>query len=255
MRYLRGTIEISDRADLPILRLVYRAGHLTKRQLYESVYAGLGEGMWDSFRWRVRRLAQHEFLDEMRVAGIGPVFSLGINGQLFLQGKEPTIVERSSRTKLGNRRDQIWHDVEVFEIQVALRRAGVIGLWQFETEIRCENDFTTSGYRKDYDAIVTLAVSGSSARVALEYERTCKSTSEYERICAELNRETRISTFLYLARSLQLQGFLVHGFRMTTRRLYIGVAHEVCNNPLQACLIDVRRGITGRLKDCLNDSD
>jgi hypothetical protein len=108
---------------------------------------------------------------------------------------------------LENRRDQIWHDVEVFEIQVALRPAGAIGLWQFETEIRCENDFTTSGYRKDYDAIVTLAVNGSSARVALEYERTCKSTSEYERICAELNRETRISRFLYLARSLQLQGF------------------------------------------------
>jgi hypothetical protein len=171
---------------------------------------------------------------------------------LFLQGKEPTLVERSSRTKLGNRRDQIWHDVEVFEVQ--LRRAGVIGLWQYETEIRCENDFTTSRYRKD-DAIVTFGLNGSSARVALEYERTCKSTSEYERICAELNRETRISTFLSLARSLQLQGFLVHGFRLTTRRLYVGVALEFCSNPLQACLIDVRRGITLRLEDCLNDCD
>jgi hypothetical protein len=179
MRYERGLIQISERADLPILRLVYRAGHLTGRQLYESVYAGLGEEMWNSFKWGVRRLAQHEFLDRTRVDGIGTVFSLGINGELFLQGKEPTIVERSSRTKLGNRRDQIWHDVEVFEVQVALRRAGVIGLWQFETEIRCENDFTTNGYRKDYDAIITFAVNGSSARAALEYERTCKSTSEY----------------------------------------------------------------------------
>jgi len=255
MRFERGLIQISERADLPILRLVYRAGHLTGRQLYESVYAGLGEEMWNSFKWRVRRLAQHEFLDRTRVDGIGTVFSLGINGELFLQGKEPTIVERSSRTKLGNRRDQIWHDVEVFEVQVALRRAGVIGLWQFETEIRCENDFTTNGYRKDYDAIITFAVNGSSARVALEYERTCKSTSEYERICGELNRETRISTFLYLARSLQLQGFLVHGFRMTTRRLYVGVVHEFCSDPLQACLIDLRSGITLRLEDCLNDCD
>jgi hypothetical protein len=43
-----------------------------------------------------------------------------------------------------------------------LRRAGVIGLWQFETEIRCENYFTTSGYRKHYDAIVTFALNGTA---------------------------------------------------------------------------------------------
>lgn len=255
MRYVPGLIEISERADLPILRLVYRAGHLTMRQLYESVYAGLGKDMWNSFRWRIRRLAQHEFLDRIKVDGVGTVLSLGRNGELFLQGKEPTIVERASRARSGNLRDQIWHDVDVFEIQVALRRAGVVGLWQFETEIRCENDFTTCGYRKDYDAIVTFSINGSSSRVALEYERTCKSTSEYERICSELNRETRISRFLYLARNLQLQGFLVHGFRTTMRRLYVGVAHEFCSNPLQACLIDVRLGITRRLEDCVNESD
>lgn len=255
MRYLPGLIAISAREDLPILRLAYRAGHLSMRQLYESVYAGVGERMWNSFRWRVRRLAQHEFLVRTEVDGIGAVFALGRNGELFLQGKEPTIVERSSRTKQGNRRDQIWHDVDVFEIQVALRRAGVIEHWQFETEIRSQNDFTTSGYRKDYDAVVTFAVNGSTARVALEYERTCKSTPEYERICTELNLERRVSKFLYLARSLQLQDFLVHGFRMTTRRLYVGVAHEFCSNPLQARLIEVRGGITRCLEDCLNDSE
>lgn len=255
MRYEPGLIEISERSDLPILRLVYRAGHVTMRQLYECVYAGLGPDMWNSFRWRVRRLTQHEFLERLKVDGVGTVLSLGRNGELFLQGKEATIVERASRARLGNLRDQVWHDVDVFEIQIALRRAGVVGLWQFETEIRCENDFTTSGYRKDYDAIVTFGVNGSTCRVALEYERTCKSTSEYERICAELNRETRISRFLYLARNLQLQGFLMHGFRMTSRHLYVGVAHEFCSDPLQARLIDVRLGVARRLKDCLNAPD
>jgi hypothetical protein len=53
MRYERGLIDISERSDLPILRLVYRAGHLTIRQLYESLYAGLGTDLWNSFRWRV----------------------------------------------------------------------------------------------------------------------------------------------------------------------------------------------------------
>ena len=119
-----------------------------------------------------------------------------------------------------------------------LRSAGVVRLWQFETEVRADNDFTSFGYRKDYDAIVTFGMNGSSAQVALEYERTGKSTREYERICAELNLETRVSVFLYLARSLQLQSFLLHGFRMTTRRLYIGIFQEFCGDPRQVRLID-----------------
>ena len=249
MRYVPGLIEISENADLPILRLAYRAGHLTMRQLYESLHTSRRE--WDSFRWRIRRLALHEFLDRVKVDGLGTVLSLGKNGELFLQGKEPTIVERASRTGWGNRRDQIWHDIDVFNIQMALRRAGVVRLWQFETEIRAENDFTPFGHRKDYDAIVTFAVNGNSAQVALEYERTCKSTREYERICAELNRETRISTFLYLARSPQLQSFLLHGFRMTTRHLFVSTAEEFCSDPCQAPLIDVRLGVTRCLEDCL----
>jgi len=51
MRYERGLIQISECADLPIPRLVYRAGHLTTRQLYESVHAGLGEGNVEQLKW------------------------------------------------------------------------------------------------------------------------------------------------------------------------------------------------------------
>ena len=252
MRYTPGAIQISETADLPVLRMVYRAGHLTIRQLYGSLnIAATAKTMWDSFRWRIRRLVQHDFLERTEVDGLGGVLSLGANGELFLQGREPTIVERMSRNGRGNRRDQVWHDVDVFEIQMALRRAGVVRYWQFETEIRAQNDFTTCGYRKDYDAIITFSVNGSSARVALEYERTCKSTSEYERICAELNLETRISAFLYVARNPQLQSFLVHGFRQTMRHLYVGTMQEFCSDPLHARVIDVRTGTTRRLDECL----
>lgn len=256
MRYLTGMIEISEQADLPILRLAYRAGHLTMRQMYESLHpSGLTKNTWNSFRWRIRRLAQHKFLDSVKVGGLGTVLSLGSDGELLLQGKESMIVERASRTGRANRRDQIWHDIDLFEMQMALRRAGVVRLWQFETEVRAENDFTPFGYRKDYDAIVTFGVDGSSAQIALEYERTGKSTREYERICAELNLETRVSIFLYLARSLQLQSFLVHGFRRTSRRLYVGTSQEFCSYPRQAELIDVRLGVTRRLEDCLKSAD
>jgi hypothetical protein len=90
--------------------------------------------------------------------------------------------------------------------------------------------------------IDTFRINGGHARVALEYERTSKSTSEYERICAELNLETRIAAFLYLARNPQLQSFLVHGFRLTKRHLYVGTMQEFCSDPFHAGLIDVRMG-------------
>ncbi len=239
-----------------MLRMVHRAGHLTIRQLFESLnISATAKTIWDSFRWRIRRLVQHDFLERAEIAGLGPVISLGSNGELFLQSAEPTIIERTGRTGRGNRRDQVWHDVEVFEINTALRRAGVIRCWQFETEIRAENDFTHCRYRKDYDAIVTFSVNGRSARVALEYERTCKSTGEYERICSELNLETRVPAFLYLAGNPQLQAFLVHGFRLTKRHLYVGTMQEFCADPYNAGLIDVRMGTFRRLTECLDDAE
>ena len=224
-------------------------------QLYEFLHpVRLTRNARDSFNWRVRRLVDHGFIERVRVNGLGNVLSLGPEGELFLQGKEATIVERVSRNSVGNRRTGIWHDVDLFGIQVALRRAGVVTSWQYETEIRATNDFTPFGYCKDYDAVVTFGVNGTSATVALEYERTAKSSREYERISADLNRETRISRFLYLVPSLQMQSFLVHALRRTTRHLYIAISQEFCNDPHGTELIDVRHGGIRRFSDCLNQS-
>ena len=256
MRYVPGLIAISEQADLPILRAVYRAGHLTTSQLYEFLNpVRLASGSRDSFNWRVRRLVQHGFIDRVKVAGLGNVLSLGEHGELFLQGKELTVVERISRRKGVNGRNGIWHDVDLFGIQLALRWAGVVTSWQHETEIRSTNDFTPFGYCKDYDAIVTFNVDGRSGTVALEYERTAKSSRAYERISADLNRETRIPAVLYLAPSLHMQSFLVHAFRRVNRRLYVALSDEFCSNPRRADLVDARTGVVRRLSDCLRGAD
>jgi hypothetical protein len=95
-------------------------------------------------------------------------------------------------------------------------------------------------YQKDYDAVVTLAVDHECTTVALEYERTAKSSPEYRRICAELSRESRVSAILYLAPSRQLQNFLLHALRESAHPVYVTLAGEFCANPRQADLIDVR---------------
>ena len=252
MRYVPGLIAISEQADLPILRTVYKAGHLTTSQLYEFLNpARLTSSSRDSFNWRVRRLTEHGFIERVKVAGLGNVLSLGANGELFLQGKEITVVERMSRRPELNGRNGIWHDVDLFGIQLALRRAGVVRSWQYETEIRATNDFTPFGYCKDYDAIVTFNISGSCVTAALEYERTAKSSRAYERIAADLNRETKVAVFLYVVPSLHMQSFLMHAFRHLNRRLYLALSEEFCNDPQRADLIDVRTGVIRRLSDCL----
>jgi hypothetical protein len=167
MRYEPGMIQISERADLPILRLAHRAGYLTMRQMYEFLnISATAKTAWDSFRWRVRRLAEHEFLERSKVDGLGIVLSLGSNGELYLQGKEPTVVSRASRTGHGSPRDQVWHDIGVFGMQLALRPIGVVRYWQYETEIRTENRLSSRGYAKDYDAVVTFDANGLSGQVA-----------------------------------------------------------------------------------------
>ena len=250
MRYLKGSIFISEKDDLPILRAVHRAGHAEPRQVFEYLYPSRWLGnRWESFRWRVRRLVEHEFLDKQRITGLGDVLSLGPNGELTLQRTEPIVVERNSRSRTANGRNQQWHDCDLFAIQLALRRAGVVHLWEHEVEVRATNDFTPARYVKDYDAVVTFRLDSGLATVALEYERTAKSTREYARICDELNREQRVSRFLYLAHSPQLQTFLLYGLRKTRRTVLVANANEFCEDPRAAFLIDAQTG-SARTFDC-----
>lgn len=255
MRYWKGSIIISEDADLPILRLAYRAGHLTIDQLYEALNPMGLAASHDSFNWRVRRLVNHGFLDRKKVSGLGDVMGLGESGELYLQGREPNIVERATRARGLNGRTQLWHDVDLFGIQLSLRRASVVVTWQSEPEVRAQNDFTGFGFVKDYDAVVTFRLDDLCAAVALEYERTAKSSEAYAAIGRELGRETRLSRFLYLVPSQQFQSFVLQAIGGTRRRIYIGRTKEFCADPRQSSLLDARTGTNCCFADCLRGGE
>jgi hypothetical protein len=180
MRHLPGSIAISADADVPLLRTVHRAGHATFHQLYASLHPAKEKRLWDTLNWRVGRLVKHKFLDRTLVDGLpSPVFSLGENGEFYLQACEQFLVERAGRSRGVNKRHQIWHDVELFDIQLALRRAGVVVLWESEPEVKAIND----------DAVVTFRSGDRCGKLAIEYERTPKWSKAYERICAEIDLE------------------------------------------------------------------
>ncbi|MFN7999356.1 MAG: hypothetical protein U0Q18_37405 [Bryobacteraceae bacterium] len=135
MRYAPGSIAVSADADIPVLRAVHRAGHLTVHQLYSALYGAREKRLWDGLAWRVGRLVRTGLLDRAEVVGLkGAVLSLGTDGELCLQGHDSSLVDRGRRMRGGNKRHQIWHDVELFEIQLALRRAGVVTTWEAECE-------------------------------------------------------------------------------------------------------------------------
>jgi len=255
MRYLPGEVIVSPDSDLPLLRAVHRAGHVTVHQLYDSIYLHKEKRLWDSLSWRISRLVKSEFLDRIPIAGLkGAVLSLGENGELYLQSREQFLVERAVRTRGSNRRHQIWHDVELFDIQLALRRAGVVVVWESESEVKATNDFTTIRYVKDYDAVVTFRCGSTSGKVALEYERTPKSSKEYDRIRAQIDCEQRVQTLLYLVPNHELHAFLLHALSGTRRHILVGLVPQFVQSPHNTPLVDVRTRFTHRLEDCLTDA-
>ena len=253
MRYPKGSIVLSDALDVPALRKVYQAGHVTAWQLYRALNPVFDESKWKSFLRRLGILSERHFLMRLIVDGMAaPVFALGDEGARSLQGRLPTVIEAGPRTSRRGNRDHVWHDVELFEMQLKLRQAGVVLSWVYEPEIRADNELTNFGYAKDYDAIVTFKCGQKSGKIALEYERSPKSTKQYKRIAKILNGETKIASVLYLVCNVQMESFLLNGLRGSRRHVYICQAHQFAACPAEAVLVDVAQQVQHRLADCLS---
>jgi hypothetical protein len=253
MRYPKGAIVLSDSLDVPALRKVYQAGHATAWQLYRALNPVYDESKWKSFVRRLGILSERHFLLRLVIDGMAaPVFALGDDGARSLQGRLPTVIEAGPRNSGRGNRDHVWHDVELFELQLKLRQAGVVSSWLYEPEIRADNELTNFGYAKDYDAIVTFRCGQKSGKVALEYERSPKTTKQYKRIAGILNRETKITSVLYLVCNVQMESFLLNGLRGTGRQVYVCQAHQFAEHPTEAVLVDVAQQVQHRLADCLS---
>ena len=253
MRYPKGSIVLSDSLDVPALRKVYQAGHVTAWQLYRGLNPVYDESKWKSFVRRLRALSERHFLIRLVVDGMSaPVFALGDEGARSLQARLPTLIEAGPRDSCRGNRDHVWHDVELFELQLKLRQSGVVSSWLYEPEIRADNELTNFGYAKDYDAIVTFRCGQKSGKVALEYERCPKSTKQYRRIADILNRETKVSSVVYLVCNVQMESFLLNGLRGARRQVYVCQAHQFAEHPTEATLVDVAQQVQHRLVDCLS---
>ena len=226
MRYFKGSVALSHAHDLPLLRQVLRSHFVTHSQLFEFIRLGGYERHRKVFNWRLGRLVAHGFVSKQHVpsAGAEGVYSISAVGAAVLEGAGECFVPLPSPRDPQKREINALHAVELNDIRLSLVRAGLEVLWIPESEIRSRNELTPFKFAKDYDAVVTVAVNGHSARFALEYERTAKKENDYLKIAKELSCERSVERVLYLSPSYDVLSFVADYLKRVRLPIYFGLA-------------------------------
>ena len=232
MRYRKGTIALSDTRDYPLLQRVLHCGFVTSAQLYEFLKLDYLASSRNAFDNRMRRLLDHKLLARQEIATMnrGVVYSVSEAGASELIGRGEYYSGSTDCDKQPP--GHVHHALELNEIHLALKRTGTLIRWTPETDIRSHNEFTQSGYWKDYVALVSVRVGDQQCRFALEYERTPKSKRRYTMIQSRIESEGSIAHFLYLAPNHDLLLFLVRRFEACQRPVYFGLRKDFLTHGL-----------------------
>jgi hypothetical protein len=144
-------------------------------------------------------------------------------GKLMLADHFP--VMDSHRHKDAASHVNLIHSLELNRLHLGLTEQGVLVDWQSEMTIRAKNELTSSGYVKNYDAIVTVNLYSQQISFALEYERSPKKPRTYARIRSLLEQEDKdkVRRFLYVVPEEKLAWLLLDCFYETTAAIYVGL--------------------------------
>jgi hypothetical protein len=228
MRYRKGSIELNQSRDLPLLRQVLRSEFATHTQLFEFMRLNHLERSRKSFDWRLRRLVRHGFVMQsgMPACGGQPVYSVARSGAMLLQGLGEYYLLGRERGNRNAVEPSALHAIELNEIHLTVLRSGLLVRWIPAIEIRSQNELTRFGYAKDYDAIVTVHTDTGEERFALEYERTPKAAKFYRAIAASFAHEHHVDRILYLAPNYDLLRFVSTFFMNGKRPVYFGLVRD-----------------------------
>ncbi|HEV2401436.1 MAG TPA: hypothetical protein VGS27_31160 [Candidatus Sulfotelmatobacter sp.] len=253
MRYLKNSIVIQAERDVPLVRQVRNSKFVSHNQLLEFMRFAGSESSRDSFGWRVRRLLKAGFLSTC--AGVfgaeGTVYRVTRDGLALLEHHGYFTTVLHSHTKHLPLTAQVWHSLELNQIQLALARQSLLARWQSEIEIASFNTISCSPYEKDYDAIVDVWLGEKTARFALEYERCLKSYKQYDRIKAALQAERHVGCILFLTSGTEVLVHLVHELDPVANRVAFANASDFEQMLLETSVITESNLVGTRFRELL----
>ncbi len=228
MRYPKGSIQLNQLRDLPLLRQILHSEYITHSQLFEFMRLNHYERSRKSFDWRLRRLVDRGLVRRQTMQGCTGEFVYSVAGgaAMLLQDMGEYCLVGRDRFNGKEAERSVLHAIGLNEIQLSALRAGLLVRWIGSMEIRSQNELTGFGYVKDYDAVVTVRTEAGDQRFALEYERSPKPIRFYRDIAAALGREAHVSHVLYLVSNYDLLQFISGFFRNSQCHVFFGLVKD-----------------------------
>ena len=256
MRYPKGSIQLNQSRDLPVLRQILRSEFVTHSQLFEFLSLNHFERSRNSFDWRMRRLVGRGLVLRQTL-GIGSgevVYSVANSAAMLLQSMGEYCLVGSVRSHSGSAGRNALHAIGLNEIHLSALRAGVLTRWTGSMEIRSQNELTGFGFAKDYDAIVIVRTDIGERKFALEYERTPKPAKRYRTIAARMSDEIHVNRMLYLVANYDILRFVSAFFADTAFSVFFGLVSDWHSHLLEMPVLDGRDKRAFSLRRVLNGS-
>lgn len=254
MRYPKGSIQLNEARDLPLLRQILRSEFATHSQLFAFMRLEHYERNRKSFDWRLRRLVDCGLVERRApLADRGEVvYSIASIGAALLQGRGENCLFGRERSGGKHAERSVLHALGLNDVHLSALRAGVLVRWIGALEIRSQNELTECGFAKDYDAIVTARTESGEHRFGLEYERSPKTIDRYKAIAAALSMESRVSHILYLVTSDDLLRFLSRHLGKPRCRVYFGLVRDWHAQLLDMPVTSCQSTVSIRLREALD---
>lgn len=201
MRYVKGSVAISETFDLPLLLHVRNARYISQRQLSSLLEYDESELAHKRLTWRVDRLMRAGYLDtlEQRVSG-QKVHAIARKGLQYLEARGYQLISVTSAMEIFLDPMKMMHSLELAQIRLIFQRSGVLHSWKSDVEVSSENMETGDEYAKDYDAVAILRSNETLLRYGIEYERTTKALVRYRELHSLLATERKLDGVLYFVR-------------------------------------------------------
>jgi hypothetical protein len=237
-----ANIRYSQERDLPMLLAIRNASFITHGQMFDQLVAGGSEASRRAFNWRIQRLVQAGVVTKLppQLPYCGPVYSISRSGLACLEACGQGLMSLTSESRTLANPAQVLHYLELGEIQAAFQRTKLLTGWTGDIEVRSINQSIDLPLAKDYDAIAELELHGSRYRIALEYERSLKSSARYREVVAAIEDENQIQLLVYFTSSIDLLYQLKAEFEEQRFPIVLSTSRSFCMSPLATRLYSTR---------------